>query len=383
MTVFTPRLIGAALAGALLFAAAMPAEARKPATAVALAEHGNFYIGGRDVERDGSMVRVQSMYVEYMIPARRTRKTPIVLIHGNYQSGAGFLTTPDGRAGWAEQFLRAGYAVYVVDQPMRGRSPYHPGTDGPASVMTAAQLERLFTAPGPTSSAPQTKQHTQWPGTGRSGDPVFEQFRAAQQPTVQRPGDKIDAIVRSAVNALLQKIGPAVVLTHSRAGTFGWEAADDAPELVKAVIAIEPNGPPFFNPPGADGKEPGARARPWGVTYDHLTFDPPVSSPDDIRIAREEKADGPDLLPCWLQTGEPRKLPHVARVPVLIVVGEASYHAPYDHCTARFLEQAGVPVTFMRLEDEGIRGNGHMMMLERNSDAIAAQLVAWLNKSVR
>ncbi|CCA90696.1 conserved hypothetical protein (plasmid) [Novosphingobium sp. PP1Y] len=374
-----PRLIGAALASALLLAAPVPAEAKGTSTLVA--ERGNFYVGGRDVERDSSIVRIQSMFVEYMIPARRTRKTPIVLVHGNYQSGAGFLSTPDGRSGWAERFLRAGYAVYIVDQPMRGRSPYHPETDGPASVMTAAQLERLFTAPDPATSAPQTKLHTQWPGTGRAGDPVFEQFRASQQPSVQGPADKIDAIVRSAVNDLLHKIGPAVVLTHSRAGTFGWEAADDAPELVKAVIAIEPNGPPFFNPDGADGKEPATRARPWGVTYDHMTFDPPVASPDEIRIEREKKADGPDLLPCWLQKDTPRTLPHLAKVPVLIVVGEASYHAPYDHCTARFLKQAGVPVTFMRLEDKGIRGNGHMMMLERNSDAIADQLVGWLNKT--
>ena len=66
----------------------------------------------------------------------------------------------------------------------------------------------------------------------------------------------------------------------------------------------------------------------------------------------------------------------------MIVTGEASFRATYDHCTARFLAQAGVPVTHMRLEGEGIRGNGHVMMLERNSSEIAAAIHRWLTKTL-
>ena len=65
-----------------------------------------------------------------------------------------------------------------------------------------------------------------------------------------------------------------------------------------------------------------------------------------------------------------------------MVTSEASYHAPYDHCTVRYLAQAGVKSTFMRLPDIGIHGNGHMMMLEKNSDAIAKAMADWLDHAL-
>ena len=64
----------------------------------------------------------------------------------------------------------------------------------------------------------------------------------------------------------------------------------------------------------------------------------------------------------------------------MIIVGEASYHAAYDHCTAAYLSQAGVRNTLIRLADQGVRGNGHMMMIEKNNAAIAALIVDWLNQ---
>ena len=59
-------------------------------------------------------------------------------------------------------------------------------------------------------------------------------------------------------------------------------------------------------------------------------------------------------------------------------MAEASYHAPYDHCTVAYLPQAGVQDTFIRLADVGIRGNGHMMMLEKNTDDIARVIEQWV-----
>ena len=64
------------------------------------------------------------------------------------------------------------------------------------------------------------------------------------------------------------------------------------------------------------------------------------------------------------------------------MTGEASYHASYDHCTAAFLQQAGVAITFVRLGDVGIRGNGHMMMLEKNNLEIAVFLDGWVRKNI-
>jgi hypothetical protein len=68
--------------------------------------------------------------------------------------------------------------------------------------------------------------------------------------------------------------------------------------------------------------------------------------------------------------------------PILVVTSEASYHAPYDQCTVKYLAQAGVKSTHMRLPDVGIHGNGHMMMLEKNSDAIAKAMADWLDHAL-
>jgi hypothetical protein len=75
-------------------------------------------------------------------------------------------------------------------------------------------------------------------------------------------------------------------------------------------------------------------------------------------------------------------LTNLAAIPVLVATTEASYHAMYDHCTARYLARAGVRTEFVRLADKGIRGNGHMMMLEKNSLEIASFLDAWLSANV-
>jgi len=64
------------------------------------------------------------------------------------------------------------------------------------------------------------------------------------------------------------------------------------------------------------------------------------------------------------------------------VTSESSYHAPYDHCTSKYLAQAGVANTFWRLEEQGIHGNGHMMMIEKNSLEVAALLQKWLAAQV-
>jgi hypothetical protein len=97
----------------------------------------------------------------------------------------------------------------------------------------------------------------------------------------------------------------------------------------------------------------------------------------------EPKADAPDLVRCRLQAEPARQLVNLKVMPVLVLVSEASYHAPYDHCTSKYLKQAGVDHTFMRLEEHGIRGNGHMMMLEKNSDEIAALLARWIRSNVK
>lgn len=66
----------------------------------------------------------------------------------------------------------------------------------------------------------------------------------------------------------------------------------------------------------------------------------------------------------------------------MILTAEASYHAPYDHCTVKFLEQVGTHPGWIKLADAGIHGNGHMMMLEKNNLDIAALMFKWLDKAL-
>jgi pimeloyl-ACP methyl ester carboxylesterase len=106
-----------------------------------------------------------------------------------------------------------------------------------------------------------------------------------------------------------------------------------------------------------------------------------VSAASDLHIAQQDKADGPDLVRCWLQQDPPRQLPRLT-MPILVLTSEASYHAPYDHCTVKYLEQAGVKPTFIRLADRGIHGNSHVLMLEKNNKDSAAVIAQWLDEAL-
>ena len=108
---------------------------------------------------------------------------------------------------------------------------------------------------------------------------------------------------------------------------------------------------------------------------------PAVKSASELAFVRDEKADAPDKVVCWKQKTPARQLPNLQKMPILVLTAEASYHAPYDHCTVRYLEQAGVKPTAIRLTESGIRGNSHVMMLEKNNREIAAVIAQWLEKT--
>ncbi|HXD72384.1 MAG TPA: GNAT family N-acetyltransferase [Vicinamibacterales bacterium] len=357
--------------GAVMVALAMSGAAAIAQHALSTREF--FYVGGKYSGEGGGEVMAGQMYVEALKPARVTRPYPLVFFHGAGQTATNWMATPDGRAGWADYFLTQGYVVYLVDQPARGRSPWRMTVNGPLQDVSVTQVEQRFTAPEDFDIWPQAKLHTQWPGDGdrkgMRGDPIFDAFYATQVPSLASAVET-QTLVQSAGAALLDRIGPAVIVTHSQAGPFGWLLADVRPAAVKGIIAVEPNGPPFQN--AVTGEEP---ARAWGIADIPLTYDPPVRERDALKRVRETD--------CWRQSDPPHTLPKLRNIPILIVTGEASYHAVYDHCTSEYLTQAGVPNTFTRLESVGIHGNGHMMMLEKNSTAVAAYLEKWLTAHVR
>src|SRR5205085_9016436 len=190
--------------------------------------------------------------------------------------------------------------------------------------------QRQFAAPERYNRWPQAHLHTQWPGKADPGDPVFDQFYASQLPSIENFTLQQE-LNRDAIVALLQNIGPSILLTHSQSGAFGWPVADARPMLVKAIVAVEPNGPPFFdveNVPAPDWfRDAAGRTRPWGITSVPLAYSPPAAAAADLAIVRQDQPDAPDLSRCWLQKLPARQLPNLAKLPVLIVTAEASYHA--------------------------------------------------------
>ncbi|MDF3834183.1 alpha/beta hydrolase [Cupriavidus basilensis] len=336
-----------------------------------------FYMGGGYAGEAGKEVMQGQMYVEQLTPARITQKYPLVMFHGAAQTGTNWLQTPDSRPGWADYFLSQGYVVYLVDQPARGRSAWHPGLDGALANFPVPAIEKLFTASATLGNWPQAKQHTQWPGSGKRGDPVFDAFYATQVEYLASNAET-QRRVQAAGAALLDRIGPAILLTHSQAGAFGWLIADARPQAVRGIVAVEPLGPPAQNAVSNEQK-----ARPWGPTDIPLNYDPPVGLAGNLALEQEEQPDSPTLARCFRQREPARQLPNLAGIPILIAVGEASYHAVYDHCTAKYLTQAGATITFWRLENLGIKGNGHMMMLEKNNLDIASWLQQWMQANVR
>jgi len=378
------KFIASALC-ALLLGACSTASHRPVAVPVsvhdqsALGARGYFYVGGAYTGDEKQRVMSGQMYVEVLVPRQVRRPYPLVLIHGAAQTATNWMGTPDGRKGWADYFVEQGYVVYMVDQPMRGRSAWHPA-DGATRMFSAPVIESQFTAVAPLGTWPQAKAHTQWPGqgdrAGRRGDPAFDAFYATQVESLASNADTQRHNQRAGA-ALLDRIGPAILLTHSQAGPFGWLIADARPQQVKAIVAIEPSGPPFENSTNATGK-----ARLWGPTDVPITYDPPVARAEQL-LVEQEKPLAAGQFGCWMQKAPARQLANLRNIPVMVMVAEASYHAVYDHCTARYLQQAGVPTSFVALHERGIRGNSHMVMLEKNNLEIAGVIDTWIVQSVK
>jgi len=389
------------LAAAVLAAGWFMANGRKTASAAAasspsgittfstanIGRQGHFYVGGHYVGTPGNETMDGAMYVEVWVPKNIRHPYPLVFVTGGGGQGPySLIETPDGRPGWAYDFVNQGYTVYMMDYPFTGRSAYIPGVDGNINPPRSGPLmEEVWSggrpASTPQSSWPQAKKYSQWPSDapnkGKMGDPVFDYFAKTELQSVANP--KNAQIIADTVVQLLDMINqPVILMVNSGVAQSGWAVADARPKLVKGILAAEPVAPPIENAErGATG--PG---RLYGVTSLPIHYDPPVKDPAELKPVREEKADGPDLIPCWIQQEPAHKLVNLEGIPVLEFSGEASYHRPYSHCVAKWLNQAGVKTTFVRLEDVGLPGNGHQMMSEKNSAGISKFMMGWLDKNV-
>ncbi len=309
---------------------------------------GHLWIPGERMKLDGRTYQSGPMFVEWEASERVTRPWPIILMHGGGFQGTEWFDTPDGRPGWAQRLVEAGYAVLVVDRPGHGRSPFHVDTLGPMGPPFSYESGRRIYFAGDDA------RHTQWPFSP-DNEAALDEFIAGYGPL---PADlelseRLDA---DRIAALLDRIGPAVLLTHSASGPDGWLVADRRPDLVKAIVAIEPMGPPFADIPHIGPLR-------WGATAAAMRFEPPVTDPEVVRRAE------PGML----------RLPALVGLPTLVVTAEASAFAAASPPTVAFLNAAGASAELLHLPDHGVHGNGHGLIYERNSDEALAPVLDWLS----
>ncbi|WP_237680788.1 alpha/beta hydrolase [[Erwinia] mediterraneensis] len=310
---------------------------------------GHFWIPGDRIEHNGLTCQRGPMYVEWEAPETISQAYPVVLMHGGGFQGTEWFDTPDGRPGWAQRFVEEGYVVLVIDRPGHGRSPFHVDTLGEMGPPFSYEGGQQIYFPG------SDKRHTQWPFAAEDKQ-AMDEFIAGYGPL---PADLAFSQTLDAdrMAALLDRIGPAILVTHSASGPDGWLIADRRPGQVKAIVAIEPMGPPFAHIPDI-----GLMA--WGITAAPLGFEPPVTCAEAVRQTR------PGAL----------KLPALAELPILIVTAEASEFAAASPPTAEFLNAAGAAAELLHLPDLGVHGNGHGLIYEKNSDEALQPVLQWLQK---
>lgn len=336
-----------------------------------------FYIGGSYVSSriPGQNVPGGQLYVEKLTPLDGVQhEHPVVFVSAGLPAGNVWLNTPDNRQGWASYFVESGFQVCVVDIVANGRSSQNEVTKYPFRLGSTDVInEQGFTAPELYEQYPQAVNHTQWPGNGTRGDPIFDAFTFSNIPL-----SSANIAVEDAMQAdgcqLLGLIGQSYTICHSAGCTYTALWSDMCPESVRANINLEPGNFPFQSLIGKT-TVPGVgrtTSRPCGLSFTPLNYDPPVA---DCAIDIQPVMVGEDLpgnRSCFIQSGTIRSLPQLARVPYVMLTADASPHITYDHCFVEYLAQAGVEnVEWILLGNQGLKGNGHFFFLELNNLDIA------------
>ena len=328
-----------------------PAEHGVGRSHYGVAEVGSFHVGGRQVTLSGLPAKeivftagappfkvdpngdfeIEQMYVQYVKlfgPYARA-KYPLLMWHGGGLSGVTWETKPDGQPGWQQFFLRAGHDTYVSDAVERGRASWarYPEIFKTEPFFRAKkeawELFRIGPIDSYATDPAKRKAHaegTQFPVE------AFDQFARQGIPRWSTN----DAATQAAYDALVQKVCPCVVIVHSQGGNFTFNAALKAPDKVKAVIAVEPSGAPDPAKLNLGALKGVPHLFIWG---DYL--------------------DRQDL---WK-----RITPNV------------------DKYEAALRAQGGI-VDRIDLPKAGMRGNSHMLMMDRNSDQIAQLVQDWMAK---
>ncbi len=311
---------------------------------LAIKDVGSFHIGGKQVTLSGlpekelrftptappikvnpnGEFEAEQMYVQYITQAAPKAKYPLLMWHGGGLAGVTFETKPDGGEGWQMAFLKAGHDVYVSDAVERGRaswSRYPEIFTTEPFFRTKKEGWELFRI-GPTWDADPARRVAH-PG---AQFPVgaYDQFTKQFVPRWATN----NAPTQAAYDALVQRVCPCVILVHSQGSTFAFEAARKAPQLVKAVVAVEPSGALDVTKADISGLKAVPHLFVWGDNLDkNATWQ--VIAPTLRKYADGVKAQG------------------------------------------------GVADT-MDLPALGIKGNSHMLMMDKNSDQTAGLINQWM-----
>jgi pimeloyl-ACP methyl ester carboxylesterase len=296
------------------------------------------------VHETGLITEPVAVYFETFAPTAASTRPTVVMVHGGAHTGACYQRTADGRPGWAYLFAERGYRTVVPD----------------------------------------------WPGTGRSGYVAL---------------DRLDgATVVAGLGALIRSVGaPVVLLTHSISGCYGWRLLELHSDVIDRVVGVAP-GPPGNIQEPAPVYEETEREIETEASGRRVRIDksaPVAASRDfverklvgDSRYFPRERLAGyaaslgaiaPNILlerqnvhGRQLRVSDPRKL---AGKRVLVVTGTADldHSREADGAIVDWLNANRARADFCFLGDRGILGNGHMLMLEANSDAIAGIILDWL-----
>jgi hypothetical protein len=322
-------------------------------------EQGSFLVGGsiatapgthdpyNPLLPDGQTFRGDHAYVQYQIP-ENARALPIVMWHGGGQMGKTWETTPDGREGFLNTFLRRKFPVYVLDQPRRGRA---------GRSMVAATIN-----PTPSEQTTFTVFRigvwpNYFPGVQFSRKPeVLDQYLRQQTPNI---GAGDDNVASDAVAALFAKIGPATLLTHSAGGPPGWQTGIKAPN-VRGIVSYEPVA--FVFPVGE-----APPALPTGYDGTLQSPGPEVPLADFKKLTKFPiQVVFGDFIP----TG-PSLLPGPDRWRLRLI---------YAQQFVDKINQHGGKAELLHLPKVGVRGNTHFPFSDLNSDKIADLLSKWFAK---
>ncbi len=313
-----------------------------------ISRRGNFWISGERTTIDNHTYHRGPMFVAWEAPEQITQPYPVVLVHGGTFQGTEWMDTPDGRPGWSQRFIEAGYPVFIVDRPGHGRSPYHTNILGPMGPPFSYERGQEVYFP-----AVAAKTQTQWPFES-SDNAAFDAFIAGYGPM---PADLAESqeMDTDRLSRLLDRIGPAIVITHSASGPDGWLVADRRPGLVVAIVTVEPMGPPFAETSGIGTLD-------WGLTAVPVAYNPPRATAEEVRTA------DPASL----------RIPALAGLPIAVVTGETSAFAKFAPAIVDFLTAAGAAAEQLHLPDYGVLGNGHGLIYEKNSDEALKPILKWL-----